>query len=304
MRVFILFFVLVCGLVGSPSLVAQSSCNQEGKRFALVIGNQIYQDFGSSKVWIDLKTPHNDAEEMVWTLQRLDFDVTLVKDADIGQMNSVIEEFFKSVVDEHATTLFYFSGHGSIDNNGESLLVPVRMPLKPVVEEETEKYEANDVYRLGNVLKKTPQGKCNTNIVIIDACRTITGSIKSGGGDSEYFNNLNRPGLLMAFASAPGQKSSEGLNIESKCRSKQTNPDKTEPQDNNKCTLSLYTHFLLENLPHHGPYHEVFENTRRAVLNYLNTEKGTWEGSQMPWEGTSLLVPFYFVSPKLSGGFQ
>jgi hypothetical protein len=316
---------------GKPDEKPKStSCNQkEEKRFALVIGNQYYRggDENVSPKWDDILVgPHNDAEEMAKALIDLEFDVTLVKDANIDQMNSVIDKFFNSVVGSHTTTLFYFSGHGG--QNDQDIIIPVKIPVKITPDE---------VYWVSDVLKKAPKGECNTNVIILDACREKSGSLKGlENKDALKIDRQSSANFLVAYATAPGGLSSAPEDSSSsiwgyKCNKKQQhsdNPENSEqPGDADKC-LSLYTYFLLENIRHHGPYYEVFVKTRQAVVNYLrekqeemeqnNTAKAEREDgdidkerqrqerlkSQTPWENNSLLESFHFVPRKLSGGFQ
>jgi len=144
-------------------------------------------------------------------------------------------------------------------------------------------------------LKKAPPGECNTNIIILDACREKSGSLKGlDNKDATKIDRQSSANFLIAYATAPGGLSSAsapapapgGLSSASEdssssiwgdgCSKKQQhsdNPENSEqPGDTDKC-LSLYTHFLLENIRHHGPYYEVFVNTRQAVVNYLREKQ-------------------------------
>jgi uncharacterized caspase-like protein len=107
----LLFFVASIGAV-----YAQES-RQVG-RYAVVVGNAHYTDLGS------LKNPGNDAVDMANALRGLDFDVSLLLDADLVQMEEAVSRLGSRLSGSpSAIGFFYYAGHG-VQSNGVNYLIP------------------------------------------------------------------------------------------------------------------------------------------------------------------------------------
>jgi uncharacterized caspase-like protein len=77
-------------------------------RFALIIGNSEYNELGS------LKNPTNDAVDMASVLEQLGFDVILVLDGDLVQMESALIEYGRKLSSsEDAKGIFTTPATGS-----------------------------------------------------------------------------------------------------------------------------------------------------------------------------------------------
>src|SRR4029453_7624717 len=86
------------------------------RRTALVIGNAAYETG-------PLRNPVNDATDVAALLQRLGFEVTLLKDAKLRTMEEAIEAFSVKLR-RSGVGLFYFAGHG-VQVAGENYIVPI-----------------------------------------------------------------------------------------------------------------------------------------------------------------------------------
>ena len=98
-------------------LIVTVSFGQSDKRLALIIGNAEYINGGS------LKNPVNDAVLMYQTLQGLGFEVTLLTNAELKDMQKAVIDF-TTKVKNYDVALFYYAGHG-VQVNGVNFLVPV-----------------------------------------------------------------------------------------------------------------------------------------------------------------------------------
>jgi len=125
-----------------------------GVRRALVIGNS---DYGKNS----LRNAVNDARDLAKALKEIDFEVTLVTDADLRKFETSVSGFTASIrpVDE---VLFFYSGHG-VQYNGENFLLPAR---SEIVSEVDLKYDAISANRISEHLQKGM-----VSIMILDACR-------------------------------------------------------------------------------------------------------------------------------------
>jgi uncharacterized protein YcfJ len=308
---------------------------EEGKRVALVIGNEDYKhpsytNKGCSAL-CPLTTPSNDAQDMTDALTQLGFSVVaLVQNADKSTMDKAIDDFINNL-DEHTEALFYFSGHGGQNGRSQSLLYPVDMveiDYSSTLEEEAKKKEEISAISVNNLLSRMKEKKSPTNIIILDACRSpeipsqedsegiknISGKIYGLGaadGLDETGQQRISDGILIAYATAPGG-SSIGRNPQCEEKNEKKNEEKKDEQ---KCH-SVYTGFLLENIFYPGPAYFVFEKIRQQLVGYhkkyppdlpKNTNNRDRSPQyQLPWESNSLRKTFYFVPRKLHvhGGFQ
>ena len=210
-----------------------------------------------------LRNPVNDATDMVTLLKKLGFTVTLVTDADLKKMEQSVIDFGRQLR-KGGVGLFYYAGHG-LQVNGRNYLIPIdaRIESKSDV-----KYESMDV---GRVLGKMEDAHNDANIIILDACRNNP----FGRGFRSYNRGLARidapSGSILAFATAPGDVAADGIGRN-----------------------GLYTSKLLQHMQVPGtPIEQVFKNVRKDVVIAS-------DGSQIPWESSSLIRDFYFVFPKES----
>jgi len=131
------------------------------------------------------------------------------------------------------------------------------------IEQEIE-YEALDV---GFVLAYMESARSDVNIVILDACRNNPFA-RSFRDTKQGLSSMVAPtGTLIAYSTSPGSIASDG------------------DQE-----YGLYTQSLLKQMQRPGlKVEDVFKNVRAEVLERSN-------GSQIPWESSSLVGDFYFAT--------
>ena len=127
------------------------------QRYALVIGNSEYRDFGR------LRNPVNDSRAMASALERLGFAVTRVDNVSRERMARAVLDH-ASKLRSGGTGVMFFAGHG-LQVRGVNYLLPVE--ANP-----TNDAEADVVAISLNWVLQTLGDAANTsNIVILDACR-------------------------------------------------------------------------------------------------------------------------------------
>lgn len=138
----------------------------------------------------------NDADEVAKVLETngdgsLNFSIKLEKDIDKkAVLKKHIEDCFSNDED---VALFYYSGHGCIDNLGGYLVTP-------------DYTESDYGVSLQDVLTIANQSRCKDKIIILDSCHSgIMGSINSSG---QAIANIGE-GVTILTASRATEKSME-----------------------------------------------------------------------------------------------
>ena len=181
------------GIGLAPQLLAQRE-----RKTALVIGNGGYGAEGK------LNNPPNDATDVSKALQRLGFEVTLLKDVGQQQMEEAIEQF-NLQLRKGGVGLFYYAGHG-VQVSGENYLIPIGAKIN---REQDVRYRT---VQLSQVLGMMEDAGNRINIVILDACRNnpsirrFTRSLSRGLAPLQS----EPEGMLIAFATAPGDVAEDG----------------------------------------------------------------------------------------------
>jgi len=246
--------IFVCTLMALWS----SSAAQAQKRVALVIGNSAYQNTG------ELRNPSNDAADMTAALRRLGFEVTDGRDLDKRAMERAIRQFGLSL-EGADIALFFYAGHG-IQVGGQNHLIPVdaRLASEGDVDFET--------LPLSLVLKQMER-EAKTNLVLLDACRDNplarnlarsmgTRAISIGTGLAEVKTGI---GTLIGFSTQPGNVAADGVGRN-----------------------SPYAGALLKHIESSAKdVSGILVDVRNDVLRATN-------GTQVPWEHTSLTGQVYF----------
>ena len=241
--------LLLAGLVLAGTALAAT----EPRKVALVIGNSTYRE-------APLKNPQNDARAMAAALKERGFEVILRQNASKTDMERAVADFGEKL-EEGATGLFYYAGHG-MQVNGRNFLIPVDAQI---TSEQRVRLETLDV---DVVLDQMQAAKSKVSLVILDACRNnpFERRFRSTGGG---LAQINAPeGTLISYATAPGKVAADG-----------------EGEN------SLFTEELLRAVKQPGlKVEEVFKAVRIGVTRRSN-------GAQTPWEASSLVGDFYFVPP-------
>jgi uncharacterized caspase-like protein len=221
-------------------------------RAALVIGNSAY---ASSP----LANPVNDAEAVAALLEKRNFKVTLLKNADLQKMEAAIEIFGQSL-GSGGVGLFFYAGHG-MQIEGQNYLIPVGAQIE---NERDVKFNALNV---GKVLGKMEDAGNRLNLVFLDACRDNPFA-RSFRTATTGLAQMDAPsGTLIAYATAPGKLAADGVDSSN----------------------SIYTRYLIEQLGVPGQeISPALQAVRRQVIE-------TSGKKQIPWESTSLTGAFYLT---------
>jgi hypothetical protein len=227
-----------------------------GPRLALVIGNSAY-----AASMGQLPNPANDANAMAQALGALGFQVTLVKNADQKAMRRAISDFGQRLAKagSGSTGLFFYAGHG-IQAKGINYLIPTDANIQTQADVEMEAVGADAV------LEQMEEARASTNIVILDACRNMP-LVRGFRSPTRGLAPMDAPnGSFIAYSTAPGSVAADGLGA-------------------NSPSVSA----LVKNLARRGESIEsIFRDVRREVLTAT-------EGTQTPWDSSSLIQPFYFA---------
>ncbi|CAA6798855.1 MAG: Unknown protein [uncultured Sulfurovum sp.] len=122
-------------------------------RVALVIGNQDYR--GNT-----LKNPISDAIGIKETLENIGFDVTLLLDSTLDQLNETLEGLKGNIEANNTLVFIYFAGHGNTlhKNSSEQFLMMTDKDRPTLV----------SIFKFYDFLKKV---KARHSIIALDVCR-------------------------------------------------------------------------------------------------------------------------------------
>ncbi len=170
--------------IQSKGLKLQDLEDNEGKRYAIVIGINNYQDTAIS----DLSKARNDAKIIGKILREQgQFDQVFVMTDDVDPRNDKenlfptklnIEEKIDSVLrfsDPNDLFVFYFSGHGISDPDENGYLV--------TVDTVTDK-QFNTSLRIQEIVAKFQSRKIRKSLLVLDACRDVLYASKSSSRNS------------------------------------------------------------------------------------------------------------------------
>ena len=136
-------------------LIATAQAALAEKRVALVIGNSNY-------TLAPLDNPKNDADDVAAALQRLQFDVTELKDLTVSKFDQAIDAFEAKAKNADAA-FFFFSGHGvQIDKRG--YLAPVD------IKAESESSALRELEAIQEVVARI-ENAAKVSVIVLDACR-------------------------------------------------------------------------------------------------------------------------------------
>lgn len=181
---------IICLILIILPVMAQTA-GAEGRRLALVVGNQDYQHVPG------LVTPVDDAQGMSRALRDLGFEVTVLTDVGTEVFNAVLETFAGQATEED-TVLFYYSGH-AFQMDGVNHLVPVSAKLADVAS------IASETWTLNEIAGKLKNGKGQL-LIFLDACRDNPLPAGAAGDNSKGLAQFDGgAGTFVSFATAPGQ---------------------------------------------------------------------------------------------------
>jgi len=237
----------------------ENSVNDQ-KRKAVVIG---MSDYGGDK---SLNNTLNDADDMANALNRLGFEVTLLKNNDLQNLRNNLTNWYKSI-EKNDMAVFYFAGHG-MEVNGENYLVPIGAELNSQTDVQDYTLKVNNV--LGNMDEK----QVGMKLIILDACRDNPFKRSwSRGSEEKGLAQMSAPtGTYIAFAAAPGYTAEDGG---------------TYGLHN-----GVFTYYLKQEILKPGLSID-------AIFNKVTGDVSTLTGKQQtPFKNSSLAEDFYFIPPN------
>ena len=197
MRLFLacLGMVLCCSMAMGADDVRGMKVVYSEKRVALVIGNAAY-------VSSPLLNPVNDAVAMAALLEKRNFDVTLLKNANQEQIETAIELFGRKL-GNGGVGLFSYNGHG-MQIDGHNYLIPVGSRINS---ERDVKYNAVNI---GKVLGVMDDAGNRLNLVFLDACRDNPFA-RSFRTRTKGLAQMDSPsGTMISYATSPGSVAADG----------------------------------------------------------------------------------------------
>ena len=226
-------------------------------RKAIVIG---MSDYGAGK---NLSNTLNDADDMANVLNRLGFQVTLLKNNDSRTLKTNLVNWY-ATIEGNDMAVFYFAGHG-MEVNGENYLIPVDAELHSQTDVQYSALNVNQV--LGNMDEK----QVGLKLLILDACRDNPFKRTwSRGSEEKGLAQMSAPrGTYIAFAASPGFTAHDGANY--------------------NLRNGVFTFFLKQEIVKEGvSIDEVFNNVTGQVANLTRNQ-------QVPFKNSSLTRNFYFI---------
>lgn len=208
-----------------------------------------------------LNNPPADARAMAEKLRALDFQVIEMIDVNRTEMRTAIRDFSQLLRTHGGVGLFFYAGHG-VQVEGNNYLLPVGVDIQRAFEVPDEALEMNAV------LRAMEHAGNDMNVVILDACRNNPFARSFRSAEQGLARMEGPTGSLIAYSTAPGSVAADG--------------------DGGN---SPYTSRLLEAMDTPGlSLEQVFKQVREGVV-------AATDGSQVPWEHSSLLGEFYFRPP-------
>lgn len=191
----VIALILACA-VGIAPMFAQSA--KPAGRYALVIGNSSYLSLGT------LKNPGNDAADMADALRGIGFEVSLLVNADLVQMEKAVVKLGSQLAASPSSTgFFYYAGHG-VQMDGFNYLIPADARIES---EDYLKYRALAAQSVLDILQRAGNG---LNIVVLDACRDNPfGWARSGTRGLSVVSN-QPPGSIVVYATSAGSTALDG----------------------------------------------------------------------------------------------
>jgi tetratricopeptide (TPR) repeat protein len=241
-------------LLAAVATSALAAPGEEGRRVALIIGNDAYS-IGP------LRNAVNDARAMDKALRAAGFQTTLLENASKEQMDDALGAFADLLGPEH-NALFYYAGHAfQIEN--ENFLVPVDFkPARGITQAK------NRCFSMSMLIEQLKRARAKTRVIILDACRgnPLAETYSLTAGLAQPLNAGNES--YIAFSTGPNQVATDNL----------------------EGVNSWFTEALADLISQPGPsldIDEIFNRVRKRVQEETS-------GRQTPWSQSSLTAGFYF----------
>ena len=237
---------------------------QNGRRIALVIGNDAYQNVGK------LQKAGNDATAMARELKAAGFDVVLQRDLNYRAMVRAVETLVRRITGGDQVVVF-FAGHGVQLKSG-SYLLPI--DIETGSESEVEK----TAYGLNDLMEKLGDARAGFTLVMVDACRD--NPLKSNGrgvGGTRGLSAIEPArGQMVVYSASKGQQALDRLS------SADANPN------------GVFTREFIARMRRPGVR---IEDLVREVQDAVETLAGTVSHEQRPAIYNEARGNFYFFGP-------
>ena len=229
------------------------------RRKAVVIG---MSDYGAGR---NLNNTLNDADDMVDVLTQLGFEVTLLTNNDLRNLEANLAVWYNTI-ERNDMAIFYFAGHG-VEVGGSNYLIPINAELNS---EPDVRYNALSVNK---VLDNMDFKQVRFKLLILDACRDNPFTRGWNRSNNEKgLAHINAPkGTLIAFAAAPGAVAHDGgtYNLRN----------------------GVFTHYLKQELLTEGTSIDDILNKVAGDVAKLTNDQ------QLPYK-TGILTENFYFKPK------
>lgn len=250
----IALLALLVALVANPA---------EAARRALVVGNDNYTSVAK------LRNARADAEAMADAFRKAGYEVDLVTDRNLKQLQADVRTFRQKVVAGDEVVVF-FSGHG-VQLGGTNYLLPTDVGAQ------NEDQVKDDALSLSGILEGLRERKPRFTLAIVDACRdnpfASTGRAIGGRGLTGV---AGASGQMVIYAAGEGQKALDRLGNGDTVRN------------------GLFTRVFLKEIAKPGvPIRDVLYRVRDEVATLAEGVKH----EQVPAVYDQVRGTFYFLPP-------
>ncbi|MGA2642127.1 MAG: SUMF1/EgtB/PvdO family nonheme iron enzyme, partial [Spirochaetia bacterium] len=173
---------------------------QAENRQALLIANSAYKHFGS------LETPVPEAQDLAATLERLGFQVTLLRNASREEMLVALDKFGSALKGKGGIAFFHYGGHG-VQVGGKNYLIPADADIPDELRARTRAVDMDEV------MNTLIDSGADTSIVILDACRNDPLPASSGRSATRGLTVVgNQPkNSIIVYAAKADSVAQDGL---------------------------------------------------------------------------------------------
>ena len=171
---------------------------QEAKNALLIANGEYGRNMGA------LSQPVPEAAELKSALESIGFKVTLVKNANLEDMQKALAAFKAKTQREGGYAFFHYGGH-AVQINGVNYLIPLKANLDD---------ELSVGYRCVYVDEVMNSLRGDANIVILDSCRNnpFAQSAHRGAGTRGLAAvGIKPPNSIIVYSAAAGQEADDGL---------------------------------------------------------------------------------------------
>jgi Flp pilus assembly protein TadD len=169
------------------------------QKFALVIGNGAYTTVS------ELNNPVNDANDMKAALEGLGFQVDLLLNGSLGQMEDAVIRLGRRLSGAPGSYGFlFYAGHG-VQSNGENYLIPVDADIR------SESLLRSKAMVVQFALDEIQLAENSLNVIVLDACRDNPFNWKARGGSRGLtVVGAQPPESIIVYATSAGSTASDG----------------------------------------------------------------------------------------------